>query len=88
VGVVLQHLLRNMASDITNSFISGAAFGEIRNERMAVVVPPALNLGLRPSVALRYSRSAAGTGGGVTVWARAAPILWTARQCGRSGSGC
>jgi hypothetical protein len=46
VAVVLEHLLGNVPSDVHDGLIACAAFGEVGNQRVPVVVPTALHLGI------------------------------------------
>jgi hypothetical protein len=39
--VVPEDFLRYMADDLADSFLSGSGFGELRNQRVTMIVPPA-----------------------------------------------
>ena len=46
VAVVLEHLLGNVSGDVHDGLIACAAFSEVGNERVPVVVPTAFHLGI------------------------------------------
>src|SRR5690348_16196260 len=45
MAVVLQHLLRDMSGNVHDRLIARAALSQVRDERVPVVVPTALNAG-------------------------------------------
>jgi hypothetical protein len=55
VGVVFQHLLRYIASNLPDGFVPGAALGKVGDERVPVIVPPTTHAGFFPNVAMMSS---------------------------------
>lgn len=51
MAVVAEHTLRDMAGNVHDGLIAGAAFREVRDEGVAIVVPPAGHLGVLPDIA-------------------------------------
>ena len=50
VGIVFQHSLRDVPSNIPDGFIPRTGFGKIRDQRVSVVVPTPADAGLLPNV--------------------------------------
>jgi len=57
VGVMLQHLLRNVASNVPYGFVPGAALGKVGDEGVPVIVPAAGHASVREKKSRRRKLS-------------------------------
>ena len=51
MAIVAEHALRDMASNVHDRLIAGAAFRQVRNEGVPIVVPSAGHFGVLPDIA-------------------------------------